>query len=53
MLKLASEKNIKPDIETVDISAKGCAEVVQRVKKNDIRYRFTLVNYDAVFGKRE
>jgi len=69
MLKLASEKNLKPvsdfgfhtcepflthyqDIETLDISAENCSQAVQRVKKNDIRYRFTLVNFDAAFGKR-
>jgi len=52
MLKLASEKNIHPDIETLDISAENCSSAVQRVKKNDVRYRFTLVNYDAAFGKR-
>lgn len=51
MLKLASEKNIKPYIETLDISEKGCAEAVQRVKKNDVRYRFTLVGYEKVFGE--
>jgi len=53
MLKLASEKNIKPDIETRDISEATCSEVVQGVKENKVRYRYTLVNYDAVFGKRE
>lgn len=52
MFKLASEKNLKGWIETIDISEKGCAEAVQRVKKNDVHYRFTLVNYDAAFGKR-
>lgn len=50
MLKMASEKNIKPYIETLDIGEKGCAEAVQRVKKNDVRYRFTLTGYDKVFG---
>lgn len=53
MLKLASEKNIKPMIETVDISEKGCKEAVEKVKKNDVRYRFTLVNYDKAFGSRK
>lgn len=53
MLKLASEKNIKPMIETVDISEKGCKEAVERVKTNDVRYRFTLVNYDKAFGSRK
>jgi len=50
MLKLASEKNIHPMIETLSISEKGCAEAVERVKKNDIRYRFTLVDFDKAFG---
>lgn len=52
MLKLASEKNIKTWVETLDISAKGCAEAVQRVKKNDIKYRFTLINFDKAFPNR-
>ena len=51
MLKLASEKNIKPMIETLDVGEKGCAEAVQRVKKNDVRYRFSLTGYDKAFGK--
>ena len=50
MLKLASEKGIKPMVETMDISEKGCAEAVQRVKDNDVKYRFTLTGYDKVFG---
>lgn len=51
MLKLASEKGIHPMIETLDISEKGCAEAVERVSKNDVRYRFSLVGYDKAFGK--
>lgn len=51
MLKLASEKNIKPMIETLDIGEKGCAEAVERVSKNDVKYRFALTGYDKVFGK--
>ncbi|CAD6586929.1 MAG: hypothetical protein ASARMPREDX12_002552 [Alectoria sarmentosa] len=51
MLKLASEKDIKPMIETLDISEKGCKEAVERVKVNDVRYRFTLTGYEKVFGK--
>jgi len=53
MLKLASEKNIKPMIETIDISEKGCKEAVERVKVNDVRYRFTLVNFDKAFPNRK
>lgn len=52
MLKLASEKNIKSWVETIDISEKGCKEAVERVKNGKVKYRFTLVNYDAQFGKR-
>jgi len=52
MLKLASEKNIKPMIETIEISEEGCAKAVEKVKVNDVRFRVTLTNYDKVFGKR-
>ena len=52
MFKLASEKNLKTWVQTLDISEAGCAEAVERVYKNDVRYRFTLVNFDNVFGKR-
>lgn len=53
MLKLASEKNIKSWVETLPISAKGCKEAVERVKKNDVHYRFTLVDFDPAFGARK
>lgn len=51
MLKLASEKNIKPMIETLQVGEKGCAEAVERISKNDVHYRFCLTGYDKVFGK--
>jgi alcohol dehydrogenase (NADP+) len=50
MLKLAAEKKLHPMVETVSISEKGCAEAVQRVADNKIKYRFTLVDYDKAFG---
>ena len=53
MLKLAVDKSLKPMIETIDISAEGCKEAVERVKENKVHYRFTLVNYDKAFGKRD
>lgn len=53
MLKLASEKVIKPYIQPVDVSEQGCKEAVERVKVNDVRYRFTLVNFDKAFPGRE
>ena len=50
MLEMASEKNIKPMIETLQIGEEGCKEAVERVKKNDVKYRFSLTGYDKVFG---
>lgn len=53
MLKLASEKNIKPYIQTLDVGERGCKEAVERVKVNDVHYRFTLVNFDKAFPDRQ
>ena len=52
MLKLVSEKNIKPYIETISVSEAGCKEAVERVKKGDVRYRFTLTDYAKAFPDR-
>lgn len=52
MLKLASDKKIKSWVETIDVSEEGCKEAVERVSKGDVRYRFTLINFDKAFGKR-
>jgi alcohol dehydrogenase (NADP+) len=53
MLDLAAKQNIKSWVQTIDISEAGCKEAVERVYNNDnVRFRFTLVNYDKVFGKR-
>jgi alcohol dehydrogenase (NADP+) len=40
MLALAAEKKIKPWIEVLDM--KECSSAIQRVAKNDVRYRFVL-----------
>ena len=53
MLKLAVDKDIHPLIETLPISEKGCAEAVQRVSKNQVRYRFTLTDFDKAFPDRK
>ncbi len=52
MFELASKNNLKGMIETIDISEEGCKQAVERLHKNDVRYRFTLVGFDKVFGKR-
>ena len=53
MFELAMQQKIKPMVETLDISEEGCKEAVERVKVNDVRYRFTLVNFDKAFPGRE
>lgn len=53
MLKLASEKEIKPYIEELQVSEQGCKEAVERVKENKVRYRFTLVGFEKAFPGRE
>ncbi|KAK8050470.1 alcohol dehydrogenase (NADP+) [Apiospora phragmitis] len=50
MLKLATEKKLDPMVETIPISEKGCAEVIERVKTNKVHYRFTLTDFDKAFG---
>ena len=52
MLELAAKQNLKSWIETVPISAKGCAEVVKGVYENKVRYRYVLTDYDKEFGQR-
>ena len=53
MLGLAAQKGIKGWVHKLDISEASCKEAVERVDKNDnVRYRFTLVGFDKVFGKR-
>ena len=49
MFKLASEKKLKPIIETLELSEKGCKEALERVHDDKVRYRFTLVNFDKAF----
>ncbi|KAN0095643.1 putative NADP-dependent alcohol dehydrogenase 6 [Hyaloscypha variabilis] len=49
MLNLAAEKGIKPFVETIPISENGIKQAVARLKKNDVRYRFTLTDFDKVF----
>lgn len=43
---------IKTWIQTVPVGEKGCAESVQRLYKDEVRYRYVLTDYDKAFGKR-
>lgn len=53
MLKLASEKEIKPFIEQLQVDEQGCKEAVERVKANKVHYRFTLVGFEKAFPGRD
>jgi len=50
MLQLAADKGISSWVEEVDINAENLGKAVSRLKKNDVRYRFTLTGYDKAFG---
>ena len=50
MLRFAAENKLFPAVETLPIGEKGCAEALERVKRNDVRYRFTLMDYDKALG---
>ncbi|KAI0425923.1 NADP-dependent alcohol dehydrogenase-like protein [Xylaria sp. FL1042] len=50
MLKLTAEKGIKSWVETVPISAENLSTTLQRLHKNDVKYRFAMVDYDKEFG---
>ncbi|KAI1260542.1 GroES-like protein [Xylariaceae sp. FL1019] len=50
MFKLAADKGIKSWVETIPISEEGLKNAVERLQKTDVRYRFTMVDYDKAFG---
>lgn len=50
MLKLADEKKIESWVEEIPISKEGLKIALTRMKKTDVRYRFTMTGYDECFG---
>ena len=52
MLNLAAKNKIKSWVTEIDVSEDGCKEAVEKLYSGDVRYRFTLVGYDKVFGQR-
>jgi alcohol dehydrogenase (NADP+) len=50
MLKLAVEKGVDSWVEEIQISAEGLKTALTRLHNNDVKYRFTLIGYDKVFG---
>ncbi|KAI0480091.1 GroES-like protein [Xylariaceae sp. FL0804] len=51
MFRLAADKGIESWVETVPLSAENLAATMQRLNRNDVRYRFTMTDYDKVFGE--
>lgn len=51
MLEFAAEHNIKPWVETIDISEEGLSEAWRRAESGDVKFRFTMVNYDKFFKR--
>lgn len=49
MLELAAEKGVKPWVEEIPISEKGCEEALNRCNEGDVRYRFVFTDYDKAF----
>ncbi|KFA68918.1 hypothetical protein S40285_05441 [Stachybotrys chlorohalonatus IBT 40285] len=49
MLKLAADKGIKSWVETIPVGEAGCGEALRRVHENNVRYRFTLTDYEKQF----
>lgn len=50
MLKLAAENNLQGVVEELKLGQAGLQEAITRMKKGDVRYRFTITGYDEVFG---
>lgn len=51
MLDFASKHNIKPWVETIDISEENLSNAWKRMQDGDVRYRFTMTGYDKFFKK--
>lgn len=49
LLDLVAKQNLKIWVETIPISEEGVNEAFERMDKGDVRYRFTLVDYDKQF----
>jgi alcohol dehydrogenase (NADP+) len=50
MLQLAADKGIESWVEEIKIGEEGLKSALTRVHENDVKYRFTLVGYEDIFG---
>ena len=51
MLNFAAEHKIEPWVETIDMSEENLATAWKRAEEGDVRFRFTMVNYDKCFKR--
>lgn len=51
MLELASKHNIRPWVETIDLTEENLSKAWDRCEKGDVKFRFTMVGYDKFFKK--
>ncbi|CAG9947188.1 unnamed protein product [Clonostachys rosea f. rosea IK726] len=51
MLKLAADNGLEGWVEELKLSQDGLQEAILRMKKGDVRYRFTMTGYDEVFSQ--
>lgn len=51
MLQLAATHGLEGVVEEIKLGEAGLKEAILRMKKGDVRYRFTLTGYEEVFGK--
>ncbi|KAK6198935.1 alcohol dehydrogenase, class V [Scheffersomyces amazonensis] len=50
VLKLYADKGLKPWIEKVAVSEDGVSEVLSRIDKGDVKYRFVLSDFEKFFN---
>ena len=50
MLKLAADHGLEGCVEEVKLGEEGLKEAIMRLKRGDVRYRFTVTGYENVFG---
>lgn len=51
MLQFAADHDIKPWVETIDISEENLGKAWKRAQDGDVKFRFTLTGYDKCFKK--
>lgn len=52
MLELAAKHQIKPWVECMDMNEENLGKAWQRTLDGDVRFRFTMVNYDKFFKNK-